>query len=185
MGDDEDMWNRMLPGFYEYPNSVTWQDSIPTAIRGEDGDHIWGSDYFTLDAGETKRIASVLVFGYTNEEVLDKIRLAEALYYSNFDTTLVSVDDDKNIPLTYSLSQNFPNPFNPTTTIRYQLTESGKVSLIIYDILGREVKTLVNKFQINGKYEVSFNSSSLASGVCFYRLMVNDYIDVKKMLLLK
>jgi len=65
------------------------------------------------------------------------------------------------------------------------LTESGKVSLIIYDILGREVKTLVNKFQINGKYEVSFNSSSLASGVYFYRLMVNEYIDVKKMLLLK
>jgi len=61
-----------------------------------------------LDAGETKRIASVLVFGYTNEEVLDKIRLAEALYYSNFDTTLVSVDDDKNIPLTYSLSQKLP-----------------------------------------------------------------------------
>ncbi len=93
--------------------------------------------------------------------------------------------NDKNIPFTYSLSQNFPNPFNPTTTIRYQLPESGKVSLIIYDILGREVKTLVNEFKINGKYEVSFNASSLASGVYLYRLNVNDYVDVKKMLLLK
>jgi hypothetical protein len=101
--------------------------------------------------------------------------------------------NDKNIPLTYSLSQNYPNPFNPTTTIRYQLPESGKVSLIIYDILGREVKTLVNEFKINGKYEVSFYASSLASGIYLYRLIVSarstssgqDYIDVKKMILLK
>ena len=93
--------------------------------------------------------------------------------------------NDKNIPFTYSLSQNFPNPFNPTTTIRYQLPESGKVSLIIYDILGREVKTLVNEFKINGKYEVSFNASSLASGVYLYRLIVNYYVDVKKMLMIK
>ena len=101
--------------------------------------------------------------------------------------------NDINIPFTYSLSQNFPNPFNPTTTIRYQLPESGRVSLIIYDILRREVKTLVNEFKINGKYEVSFNASSLASGVYLYRLIVNarstssgqDYVDVKKMILLR
>ena len=89
------------------------------------------------------------------------------------------------IPLEYALEQNYPNPFNPATTIRFQLPKDGMVTLKVYDILGAEVKTLVNEEKIAGKYEVSFNASSLASGVYIYRLQANEYISVKKMVMLK
>ena len=89
------------------------------------------------------------------------------------------------LPTVYALLQNFPNPFNPSTSIRFQLPESGNVTLKIYDILGREVITLVDEFKTEGRYEVKFNASSLASGVYLYRLMVNDFITVKKMLMIK
>jgi murein tripeptide amidase MpaA len=88
-------------------------------------------------------------------------------------------------PAQYSLSQNYPNPFNPSTTINYQIPQSGKVSLIVYDILGREVASLVNGFKSAGSYTITFNSSSLPSGIYFYQLKVNDFLFLKKMILLK
>lgn len=89
------------------------------------------------------------------------------------------------LPVTYELFQNYPNPFNPSTTIRYQVPEDGVVSLRIYDILGKEVKTLVNEQKTVGKYEISFDASGFASGVYIYRIQVNDFVSVKKMMLLK
>jgi hypothetical protein len=89
------------------------------------------------------------------------------------------------IPATYDLAQNFPNPFNPSTTIRYQIPQDGIVTLKIYDILGSEVATLVNEEKIAGKYEVNFNASVLASGVYIYKIQAGSFINSKKMILLK
>ena len=89
------------------------------------------------------------------------------------------------IPASYSLAQNFPNPFNPSTTIRYQLPENGMVTLKIYDILGSEVATLVNEQKAAGRYEVNFNASSLASGVYIYKIQAGDFSASKKLILLK
>ena len=89
------------------------------------------------------------------------------------------------IPKEYTLFNNYPNPFNPITTINYQLPKSGSVTLKIFDILGKEVKTLVNEQKEMGKYTVQFDASSLASGMYVYQLRVNDYTSTKKMLLLK
>ncbi len=89
------------------------------------------------------------------------------------------------IPLEYSLEQNYPNPFNPTTTIRYQIPKDGLVTLKVYDILGAEVSTLINEEMVAGKYEVNFDAGALASGVYIYRLNVNDFVNVKKMVLVK
>ena len=86
---------------------------------------------------------------------------------------------------TYELAQNYPNPFNPETVIYYQIPESGEVSLKVYDMLGRELRTLVNQTQNQGRYEVKFNARDLASGVYIYRLQVNDFVTSKKMMLLK
>jgi hypothetical protein len=100
-------------------------------------------------------------------------------------------DESKNnlIPQTYTLYQNYPNPFNPTTKIAYDIPRDAKVKLVIYDILGREVKTLVNnEFRSAGKYITEFNGSNLASGIYFARILVNegkDFISVKKMVLIK
>ena len=94
-------------------------------------------------------------------------------------------DEEEILPTEYTLYQNYPNPFNPTTTIKYDLPNTSDVSLIIYDILGRKVKELVNTKQQAGRYEIQFNASSLASGVYIYQLIADKYINSKKMILLK
>ena len=92
---------------------------------------------------------------------------------------------DNSIPQRTSLITNYPNPFNPTTKIRYQLSAPGPATLRVYDILGREVKTLVNEVKNPGNYEVMFDASQFASGLYFYRLEAGSYASTKKMLLLK
>jgi len=88
-------------------------------------------------------------------------------------------------PKEFKLFQNYPNPFNPSTTIKYHLPKDGFVTLKIFDILGREVKTLVNEQKSAGRYEVNFNAASLASGVYIYCMEADDFNSVKKLLLLK
>jgi hypothetical protein len=85
----------------------------------------------------------------------------------------------------YELVQNYPNPFNPSTVIRYQLPKESEVKLRIFDVLGREITTLIDQYQKEGRYEVEFNASKLASGVYIYRLEADDFVNSKKMLLVK
>lgn len=88
-------------------------------------------------------------------------------------------------PAAFALQQNYPNPFNPITRIEYSIPKDGSVNLTVYNILGQKVKTLVNENMKEGKYEVRFDASSLASGVYYYRLESGDNILLKKMILLK
>ena len=88
-------------------------------------------------------------------------------------------------PAAYSLSQNYPNPFNPSTTIKFQIAKDGFVSLKVYDILGSEVKTLVDGYMNKGTYNAEFNGSGLSSGIYFYKLQTDGYTAVKKLMLLK
>jgi hypothetical protein len=99
---------------------------------------------------------------------------------------LTSIKDDYKplIPIEYSLS-NYPNPFNSSTTIRYQIHKPGVVTLKVYDILGKELTTLINDNKIEGTYDFSFNAVGLSSGVYIYQLRVNDYVSNKKMILIK
>ena len=90
-----------------------------------------------------------------------------------------------NVPEKFELSQNYPNPFNPSTKIKYQIADSNPVSLKIYDVLGNEVASLVNEVQPTGNYEVTFDASLLSSGTYFYKLQTGDFVEVKKMILLK
>lgn len=85
----------------------------------------------------------------------------------------------------YRLEQNYPNPFNPSTEINYQVKESGLVKLTVFNLLGQEVQTLVNEQKNNGAYSINFDASALSSGFYFYRLEVNDFVSVKKMMLIK
>lgn len=90
-----------------------------------------------------------------------------------------------NLPKTFELLQNYPNPFNPTTMISYTIPKDGHVMLKIYDVLGREVETLVDESQKVGRYEIQFNGSHLASGVYFYRLISGGHVFTKKLMLIK
>ena len=93
-------------------------------------------------------------------------------------------------PTEYKLEQNYPNPFNPSTKIRYSVPQIANskmqnVKLIVYDILGNEIRTIVNEQKEPGYYEIDFNASQLASGVYIYRLQANEFVSTKKMMLIK
>lgn len=98
---------------------------------------------------------------------------------------VTGVDDKHEVPVEYSLEQNYPNPFNPSTTIRYSISKLSKVQLNVYDILGRQVATLVNKIQNPGVYNIPFNADKLASGVYIYRINAGDFTLAKRMMLVK
>jgi hypothetical protein len=121
-------------------------------------------------------------------------------YFENptpLDSNIITgVDDEDNLPVEFYLSQNYPNPFNPTTKIKYSIpvvettrrvvsTPLLNVRLVVYDILGREVATLVDRQQRPGNYEVKWDAANFSSGIYFYRLTAGTYINTKKMILLK
>ena len=100
-----------------------------------------------------------------------------------------AIEENQIQPVEYELSQNYPNPFNPSTTILYSIPEQGNVSLKVFDALGREVKTLINRVQHPGNYEIKFNTSlvnpQLSSGVYYFQLRAAGFVETKKMLMLK
>ncbi|RJP64835.1 MAG: T9SS C-terminal target domain-containing protein [Ignavibacteriales bacterium] len=89
------------------------------------------------------------------------------------------------LPNEFFLSQNYPNPFNPSTTIRYSIPELSNVSIKVYDVLGREVATLVDEEKPAGNYQVQFNAENLKSGIYFYTLKAREFSQTKKLTLLK
>lgn len=90
-----------------------------------------------------------------------------------------------NEPFTYGLAQNYPNPFNPSTEITYSIANTEMVELKVYDVLGREVQTLVSNIQNPGSYNIMFNAAALSSGVYFYKLTAGNFSDIKRMMLIK
>ena len=125
---------------------------------------------------------------YTMEKIFAKESNPRFGYDWIPSSVITSLKDDnsaKKLPVIYQLYQNYPNPFNPTTTIKYGIPRNSHVKIVLYDILGREVTTLVNEIKNSGYYTVRFNASSLASGIYFYRIKAGNFIQVKKMMLLK
>jgi hypothetical protein len=107
---------------------------------------------------------------------------------SSYSLIITSIEDDGSkvlAPYETKLYDNYPNPFNPSTRIKYQVSSISHVSLVVYDVLGNEVATLVNEEKPSGSYEVSFDASMFASGIYYYRLTVGTYAETKKMILLK
>ena len=92
---------------------------------------------------------------------------------------------DNLVPGKFELAQNYPNPFNPSTSIKFSIPQAAKVMLKVYDILGREVATLINSEKLAGNYEVNFDASKFASGVYVYTLTAGDFTSTKKMMLMK
>ena len=101
------------------------------------------------------------------------------------DITLSIPAIDSRLLQQYYLNQNYPNPFNPSTKISYKIAEAGFVTLKIYDVLGREIQTLVNSFQYANTYLVHFDAARLSAGVYFYELKAGDFTICKRMLLIK
>jgi len=100
-------------------------------------------------------------------------------------TLITAVKEDIGSPSSHQLFQNYPNPFNPSTVIKYHLSTAGNVRLTIFDVLGREVRTLLNEQKSAGFYQVNWNASGVSSGVYFYRLQAGSFTETKKLVLLK
>jgi len=94
-------------------------------------------------------------------------------------------EDDKIVPEKFALLQNYPNPFNPSTKITYNIPQRSNVSLKIYDVLGKEITTLVNEQKEAGTYSIRFDAAKLSSGVYIYSIQAGDFFESRKMILMK
>ncbi len=137
----------------------------------------WKRQKFLLPVGTNKiQFNGISAFG--NQLYIDSTCIKPGLVGISGNNT--------GVPRIYTLEQNYPNPFNPTTVISYGLPKSGQVKLVVYDILGQVVQTLVNnEFKEAGTYKINFYANNLASGVYFYKIDAGDFTSVKKMLLVK
>jgi hypothetical protein len=133
------------------------------------------------------RITPDAITGRIGKTLILKAAYIDGMMYG--DTTLLDIREATELPQSYALYQNFPNPFNPVTTIKFSIAESVETlhatSLRIYDMLGREVAVLVNEEKAPGIYEVKFDVSELSSGVYIYRLTTKDFTASRKMLVVK
>jgi hypothetical protein len=117
--------------------------------------------------------------------VMREKTITDGLQRSGFTTVTDVAEARQTAPKLYTLEQNYPNPFNPTTEIRYNLSKQNLTFLKVYDVLGREIATLVERIQEAGTYAVSFDASHIPSGVYFYTLKSGEFFTVKKMMLLR
>jgi len=125
-------------------------------------------------------------YSFTDENIIGKVfyRLKQVDYDGSYNYSQIIEVDGVNVT-TIQLEQNYPNPFNPATTIKYQLGNDSFVNLKVFNVLGEEVAELVNKFQKAGNHQLTFNAENLPSGMYVYKLTSGNYVESKKMLLLK
>ena len=147
---------------------------------------------FTFAVGDTQEVVFAIVVGQGADRlssitVMKEYALIAKKAYDEYCGTAqtIAVKKPEDIPTEYTLSQNYPNPFNPSTIIKYQMPEAAHISLKVYDVMGKEVATLVNSFQNSGSYDITFNAKGLASGIYFYKLNANGKQFINKMLLMK
>jgi len=171
---DEEKWNTLSSGI-----SNSFSDSSDISI-------VIGSGPFEIPIGKSITIAFVIAANDSLNELKNIIAQSRAKYIEI--PTSINKNEIK-MPDTFRLHQNYPNPFNPTTTIKYSipLVEAKFVptTIKIYDVLGREVATLVNENKPAGVYEIIFDAFNLPSGVYYYQLKVNDFVETKKLILMK
>ncbi len=179
---------RLENGGIVFKNNI-WFDFGAGNTFAELGDHEWEAAYLS-DAANGNTIENPGLKSITrtsSTESLDPRPTAGGPAYQNL-TPIVSVEnisfEDVN-PTDFALNQNYPNPFNPSTVINFELKSNSNISLKVYNVLGAEVATLVNGNYAAGKYNVTFDASKLSSGVYFYRLQAGNFIETKKMVLLK
>ena len=144
-----------------------------------------GATFFNVNSGLGGAGAGIMV---PERGILLNMQTSSLYKMNILYSVLTSVNENTvslNVPDRFELSQNYPNPFNPTTNIKFSIPNSGKISLKVYDRLGKEVADLADGFRNAGTYEISFDASDLTSGVYFYKLAVNDIVNTKKMTLIK
>jgi len=184
--------NAMKSFFYEYGDNLWGPYGFKDAFNLTE--NWYANSYLAIDQGpiiimiENYRTGLLWENFMANPEIQPMLDAIGFVY----DSTTVDVEDEKKIPYSFELMQNYPNPFNPTTKIKFKIPnfplsfgEGQGVRLVVYDILGNEIATLVNEKKSAGEYEIEFNGKNLSSGVYIYQLKAGSFIQTKKMILLK
>jgi hypothetical protein len=188
------------PALLTPPNGTTGVSTSPALGWMESP----GAESYTLQVSESSDFSTLVVdeqgIGSTSYMVNDllnnityfwRVNATNDLGTSNwseiwsFTTSTTGVDDDDGNPSEFSLSQNYPNPFNPTTSIGFAISNGGFVSLKIYDLLGREVATIVNQRLLPGRYTSTWDATEVPSGVYLYRLSTSAFVETRKLVLLR
>lgn len=153
------------------------QIDVPKSVYGNGGDVLSNSEY---------RLAGTL--GQPFIGITQNPSNVNSVGFWYLETHMVITDLDEissSVPVEFRLEQNYPNPFNPTTTIQFALPKRSEVKLKIYDLLGREVATLLDKELQPGEYKVTFEAQGLQSGIYFYRIEASGFVQTGKLTLLK
>ncbi|MFZ1290392.1 MAG: T9SS type A sorting domain-containing protein [Melioribacteraceae bacterium] len=171
---------------------ITDTSNVQMRLELQDGMHdfhnMWDASLegkgIKIEAGHTfESITGILFYSFSNYKLVPRQN-------EDFVGHVTDIKENKVIPEVFSLSQNYPNPFNPSTIINYSIPNvassfSSIVTLTIYDVLGREIKTLVNNVHTPGNYEIKFDAGNLSTGIYFYTLKAGDFYQTKKMMLIK
>jgi hypothetical protein len=171
-----------------YPDVINEKNGGSNVLKysGLASVNISGVVYKGLFPGGTVN-GGVVYFGFPFEAIYTESKRFEVMNnVLNFFGDLTDVSDNINqIPQKYVLYQNYPNPFNPNTKISWQMPEAGFVTIVIYDVLGRQIKILVNEYKQPGIHEITFNADELSSGVYYYQLKTDNYTSANKMMVMK
>lgn len=161
-----------------------WNTETSGNSTASDVGSVSGATGLTITQMQTKSTFSTAGWDFINIWAIDPAKNDGYPYLPQQPST-TPVENTKTIPSNFFLSQNYPNPFNPSTQIKFGVPKNGIVSLKIYDILGREITTLVDGYRKAGNYRISFNASALASGIYFYKITTGNFTETKKMILMK
>jgi photosystem II stability/assembly factor-like uncharacterized protein len=181
-------WNKSTVDITE-GKGITFVDSSNVLICGTNGDILKSADGGNSWTKLSTHIRTTLSRIYFRDEQTGWVIGPNGLIMRTVNgggPDISGINNDKNdLPNTFFLSQNYPNPYNPTTKINYSIASGTHVSIRIYDILGKVVSTLVNEHKEPGNYKVYFNGSGMPSGIYFYRIEAGDFSETRKMILLK
>ncbi len=169
---------------FDYRNTQTTTDSLMNVLQTK-LNHASSADSATFSFKAANY--NLLAVESDGSQGIHNTRLIQELLKSSIASfTPTGIENVKNnMPATFELSQNYPNPFNPTTTIRFSLPISSNVKIIIYNAVGQQVQTLINRFYSPGNYTIQWDATNMASGIYFYRIEAKNFNMVKKMVLLK
>jgi hypothetical protein len=171
----------MLQVYSQPANLVLRDTTIATAVTFEASNSITAGPNFTIArAGDATFCAGNFIYFRPGIVIIQGGKLQTIVGWTADVRT-----SEATIPTKFSLEQNYPNPFNPSTTIRFALPKSSYVTLRIFNVLGEEVATLVNGEIPAGYHEVMWDASNQSGGVYFYRLQTSEYVETRKLLLLK
>jgi hypothetical protein len=185
-GGQVDFWTDSLEAHYPSGDDMQWVVYQANTPFSSDLDTGYVDVEVIMTVGNTNGTFNIGYF--VSNAALD---FTDPKYYSVSLENPITVSGgtgiavDKALPRRYELAQNFPNPFNPTTTISFEVPVTGQVKLSVYNLLGKEVATLINGRVSAGSHQVIFDASNLQSGIYYYRLESGDFVATKKLLLLK